>query len=29
VDDLMGSYDYRTTADERHGGAARLSVARS
>src|SRR4051812_44674360 len=29
VDDLMGSYDYRTTADERHDGAARLSVARS
>jgi 4-hydroxyphenylacetate 3-monooxygenase len=29
VDDLMASYDYRTTADERHGAAARLSAARS
>jgi 4-hydroxyphenylacetate 3-monooxygenase len=28
VDDLMASYDYRTTADQRHGAAARLSVAR-
>jgi len=29
VDDLMASYDYRTPADERHGAAAQLSVARS
>jgi 4-hydroxyphenylacetate 3-monooxygenase len=29
VDDLMASYDYRTTADDRREAAARLSVARS